>query len=107
MDKKEYVAKLNALQKKMADLKFEYIKSNSKIPNGTKVKIHYKHYGANCPTGYDEYGIVLGYEIYMDDVLPIVAKMKKDGTAHPTARLYVGSNSNDENHNIYIVEICD
>lgn len=99
MSREEYVAKLNALKDEMADLKFEYIKSNSKIPNGTKVKIHYKHYGANCPTGYDEYGIVLGYEIYLDDVRPIVAKMKKDGTAHSTARLYVGSSDN--------VEICD
>jgi hypothetical protein len=99
MDRKEYVAKLNALQEEIADLKFEYIKSNSKIPNGTKVKVHYKHYGANYPTGYDEYGIVLGYDICFDDVRPIVAKMKKDGTPHATARLYVGSGSN--------VEICD
>ena len=99
MNREEYVTKLNALKDEMADLKFEYIRSNSKIPNGTKVKIHYKCYGANCPTGYDEYGIVLGYEIYLDDVRPIVAKMKKDGTPHATARLYVGSGSN--------VEICD
>ena len=99
MSKEEYVAKLDALKKEMADLKFEYIKSNSKIPNGTKVKVHYKHYGANYPTGYDEYGIVLGYDICFDDVRPIVAKMKKDGTPHATARLYVGSGSN--------VEICD
>ena len=99
MSKEEYVAKLDALQKEMADLKFEYIKSNSKIPNGTKVKVHYKHYGANCPTGYDEYGIVLGYKISFDEVIPIVAKMKKDGTPHPTARLYVSYDSN--------VEICD
>ena len=99
MLKKEYVAKFNALKNEMADLKFEYIKSNSKIPNGTKVKIHHKHYGANCPTGYDEYGIVLGYEISFDEVIPIVAKMKKDGTPHATARLYVGYDSN--------VEICD
>ena len=99
MSREEYVTKFNALQKEMADLKFEYIKSNSKIPNGTKVKVHYKHYGANCPTGYDEHGIVLGYKISFDEVIPIVAKMKKDGTPHPTARLYVGSGSS--------VEICD
>lgn len=99
MDKKEYVAKLDALKKEMADLKFEYIKSNSKFPNGTKVKIHYKHYGANYTTGYDEYGIVIGYDISFDEVIPIVARVKKDGTAHATARLYVSSASN--------VEICD
>ena len=99
MDRKEYLEKLNALQKEMADLKLEYIKSNSKIPNGTKVKIHYNRYVSNYPNGYDEYGIVLGHEIYMDDVIPVVAKMKKDGTAHATARLYVTSASN--------VEICD
>lgn len=99
MSREEYVAKLNALKNEMADLKFEYIKSNSKFPNGTKVKIHYKHYGANCPTGYDEYGIVLGYDISFDEVIPIVAKMKKDGTAHATARLYVSHSAS--------VEKCD
>ena len=96
MSKEEYVAKLDALKNEMADLKFEYIKSNSKFPNGTKVKIHYKHYGANCPTGYDEYGIVLGYDISFDEVIPIVAKMKKDGTAHSTARLCVSTTANIE-----------
>ena len=96
MNREEYVAKLNALKNEMADLKFEYIKSNSKFPNGTKVKIHYKHYGANCPTGYDECGIVLGYDISFDEVIPIVAKMKNDGTAHATARLYVSTTANIE-----------
>lgn len=99
MDRKEYVAKLNALRKQLRDLDAEYIRSNSVIPVGTKVKIHYKHYGANYPTGYDECGIVIGYEIYFDEVRPIVAKMKKDGTAHATAKLYVSSTAN--------VEVCD
>ena len=99
MDRKEYLEKSEALYQQIEDLNQEYIKSNSKLPNGTKVKVHYKHYGANYPTGYDEYGIVLGYDICFDDVRPIVAKMKKDGTPHATARLYVGSGSN--------VEICD
>ena len=99
MDKKEYLEKSEALYQQIEDLNQEYIKSNSKLPNGTKVKVHHKYYGANCPTGYDEYGIVLGYKISFDEVIPIVAKMKKDGTPHSTARLYVGSGSN--------VEICD
>ena len=99
MSREEYVAKLNALRKQLRDLEAEYIRSNSTIPVGTKVKIHYKHYGANCPTGYDECGIVIGYEIYLDEVRPIVAKMKKDGTAHATAKLYVSYTAN--------VEVCD
>lgn len=99
MDRKEYLEKSEALYQQIEDLNQEYIKSNSKIPNGTKVKIHYKHYGANCPTGYDEYGIVQGYKIYFDEVVPIVAKMKKDGTPHATARLYVSATTN--------IEICD
>jgi len=99
MDKKEYLEKREALYQQMEDLKHEYIMSNSKIPNGTKVKIHYKHHGANCPTGYDECGIVLGYEIYLGDVIPIVAKMKKDGTPHATAKLFVSTTAN--------IEICD
>ena len=96
MDKKEYLEKREALYQQMENLKQEYIRSNSKFPNGTKVKIHYKHYGANCPTGYDVYGIVIGYEIYFDEVIPIVAKMKKDGTAHATARIYVSTTANIE-----------
>ena len=100
MSREEYVAKRDALyqhlNQQMDDLKQEYIRSNSKFPNGTKVKIHYKLYGANCPTGYDECGIVIGYKIFFDDVIPIVAKMKKDGTAHATARIYIGTTANIE-----------
>lgn len=96
MTREEYERKRNDLRKQMEDLKEEYLKSNSKIPNGTKVKIHCKHYGANYPTGYDEYGIVVGYEISFCEVVPIVAKLKKDGTAHATARLYVSSTANIE-----------
>jgi len=96
MDKKEYLEKREALYQQMEDLKQEYIRSNSKFPNGTKVKIHYKHYGTNCRTGYDVYGIVIGHEIHFDEVIPIVAKMKKDGTAHAMARIYVSTTANIE-----------
>ena len=96
MDREEYLEKRRTLHKQLEDLSAEYIRSNSKFPKGTKVKIHYKHCGANYPTGYDEYGIVLGYKMYFDEVIPIVAKMKKDGTAHATARLYVSSTANIE-----------
>jgi hypothetical protein len=53
------------------------------------------------PTGYDEYGIVKGYEINnaTDEVRPILVKIKKDGTAHPTARVYVRCNAD--------VELCN
>jgi hypothetical protein len=99
MSREEYVKKREALQQELSELLMEYIGSNSPLPIGTKVKVHYKHYGANYPTGYYEYGIITGYDTYLDEIIPIVAKIKKDGTAHATARLYVSSIEN--------VEVCD
>lgn len=83
MNKNEYVSKREELYRQLNALKEEYIKTNSPIPNGSKVKLV-------CADGDIEYGILLGYSCRFDDVEPIVAKMCKDGSAHATARLYVG-----------------
>jgi hypothetical protein len=99
MEQKEYIEKYMALEQQMADLKKSYIESNSPWPVGTKVVVHHRQYG-NFPAGDDEYGIVKGYEIAVtDEVRPILAKIKKDGTAHPTAIVYVSCNAD--------VELCN
>ena len=101
MEQKEYIEKYMALEQQMADLRKSYVESNSPWPVGTKVVVHHSHYGGNFPTEYDEYGIIKGYEINnaTDEVRPILAKIKKDGTAHPTARVYVLCNAD--------VELCN
>lgn len=120
MEQKEYIEKYMALEQQMTDLKKSYVESNSPWPVGTKVVVHHRQYDGNFPmgldfetggldpkihaisqTGYYEYGIVKGYEINngTDEVRPILAKIKKDGTAHPTARVYVRCNAD--------VEMCD
>jgi predicted nucleic acid-binding Zn finger protein len=83
MNKEEYVTKREALQKELADLKDEYVRTNSTLPNGTKVKV-------TNSLGETSYGIVEGYECFCDDVIPIVAKMKKNGTKYATAHVYAG-----------------
>lgn len=92
MLKLEYVTKRNELQRQLIELKNEYIKSNSVFPYGTKVK-------TTPSVGEAEYGFVIGYECdALNNVVPIVAKMTKNGTPHKTARLYVGSSK---------IEACD
>ena len=82
MTKNEYVSKREELNKQLAALKEEYIRTNSPIPSGTKVKVI-------DGDGDIRYGILLGYACPWDNVEPRVAKINKDGTPHTTARLYV------------------
>jgi len=86
MDKNEYVKRREELQRELAALKDEYIKTNSKIPSGTRVKV-------KSINDKEQYGIVLGYSCHWDDVEPIVAKMNKDGSPHATARIYIWHDS--------------
>lgn len=89
MDKSEYITKREELYKQLIDLKQEYIKTNSPIPSGTKVKI---------TNGCNEvrYGFLVGYTCNYDDVEPIVRKMNKDGKPHATINLYVSKYSKVE-----------
>ena len=89
MDKNEYVTKRDELQTQLAFLKDEYIKTNSPFPIGTKVKITHGN-------GDVEYGFIERYECHWDDVQPIVKKIKKDGTPHATAHIYIGWRSKIE-----------
>lgn len=91
MTKEEYKKAASVINKQILELKGDlyalrkaYVESNSTIPAGTKVKVYSK-------VGYykEEVGILLGYEFKYDDIRPIVAQMKKDGTAHKSARIFV------------------
>ena len=77
MNKEEYLKKRDALRKQLEELKAEYIKTNSPIKNGTKVKISGKHWG---DTMHDDYAYLVGYTCEYDNVVPILKKIKKDGT---------------------------
>lgn len=62
----------------------EYVHSNSPIPVGTKVKVN------------KSIGILIGYEFKYGEVKPVIAKIKKDGTPHASARIYCFWNENPE-----------
>lgn len=78
------------LEDQLRSLSNEYINSNAPFPIGTKVKVSYP--ATKYEEAYEEYGIVEGWTIDADDdVVPFLAKVKKDGTAHQTAKVYVCS----------------
>ena len=93
MKKEEYIKKYDELTKKMEEVrkellevKKEYIASNTTYPIGTKLKLTFPKRPDSKKV---EYGIVRGYEISVNnEVRPVLAKMKKDGTAHPNAQQY-------------------
>ena len=98
MDKKEYLKKyeeltnkMEAIRNELLEVKKEYIASNSKYPIGTKLKISYNDTEHMKNANNVMYGVVVRYEISLgnDEVYPVIAKMKKDGTPHPKARYYV------------------
>lgn len=92
MTKEEYLQKHNALKEQLYQLDMDYIKSNSPIPNGTKVKITSVDYDGNTKVSY---GFIESYFISFDDVIPSVLAMKVDGT--PSSRhLYVPRKSTIE-----------
>ena len=75
---------ISALKGELMKLRREYIRTYAPYPTGTKVRI----------VGTKDVGIVIGYDFRYNTLRPLVAKMKKDGTAHATARLFVlGVNS--------------
>ena len=90
MTKEEYKKEASVINKQILELKGilhalrkAYVESNSTIPAGTKVKV-YSNVGKERAVG-----ILLGYEFMYDNIRPIIAKIKKDGTAHKSARIYV------------------
>ena len=90
MTKEEYKKAASVINEQILKLKGDlhairkaYVESNSTIPAGTKVKVYSKEGKERAV------GILLGYEFMHGDIRPIVAKMKKDGTAHKSARIFV------------------
>ena len=94
MTKEEYLNREESLKNKIEEIREEiknlrkqYIKDNIPYPIGTKVKIESKNY-PDSPKGV-RVGVVTDFDVsFHGDVMPIIMKMKKDGTAHATNRLY-------------------
>lgn len=81
-------AQISKLENDLRSLKNEYINSNAPFPVGTKIKVSYA--ATNYEEAYEEYGIVEGWNLdFDDDLVPFLAKVKKDGTAHLTAKVFV------------------
>lgn len=95
MTKEEYLAKVEKIEKQIDELKREkselyqqYLDEHrNQWPIGAKVKVYSKYRPNWC-----DYGIVVDVKVAGGDVWPILAKIKKDGTAHATARLFLWDN---------------
>lgn len=97
MTKEEYRKAASVINKQILELNGDlhalrnaYVESSSTIPAGTKVKV-YSNAGRERGVG-----ILLRYEFMYDDIRPIIAKIKKDGTAHKGARVLVWSDDTIE-----------
>ena len=69
-------------------LKEEFAKECNPFKMGAKYKITH-------PTGQVDYGIAIDVEVESDwngefHIVPVMATIKKDGTAHPRNRVYIG-----------------
>lgn len=76
MDKSNYIeiktgidARISELRKERDELDRKYINENQKLPIGTKVT-----YGEEGNIGW-----IAGYDIYKDEVTPLINPAKKDG----------------------------
>mgnify|MGYP005980375839 CR=1 FL=1 len=86
--KEEIQSKIDSCKKEMKELENEYIVSNQKFPIGSKVCLtipaHTErlYWGKETKTIPEEkkFAYVTGYEIVIDEVIPILMKAKKDGT---------------------------
>lgn len=76
MTKLEFVDSINDLEEKKRSIEKEFIESNKKFNIGDKVRITGTH-GTRI-------GIIRGFVIscLFQNVEPIIAKVKKDGSAH-------------------------
>jgi len=94
MDKEEYIQKKNSLMSAINELTEEYVKSNSRIPNGTKVKITQMCSNVVPEKVYAvHYGYLVGYHCEFDEVRPIIKKLKKDGTPSMVNLWFSGINN--------------
>lgn len=74
MTQEEFIKKDCELIQQRAKLKEEFIRTNSPIKSGTKVKVTRK--GTNTV----EYGILSKYDCEFHKIIPVINKIKKDGT---------------------------
>ena len=74
MTKLEFVDSINDLEEKKHSIEKEFIESNKKFNIGDKVRI--------TGTSGTRIGIIRGFLISCQNVEPIIAKAKKDGSAH-------------------------
>lgn len=89
MTKEEYLKrekdinmKIDNLRGEYNDLRKAYIDSNMPFPRETKVNVISKN-------GEIQKGVVVDYYVnVLDEIKPVIMKMKKDGTKHPKAHLY-------------------
>ena len=79
---------IRALRRRRSNLEKSFIEEHKdEYPMGAMVLVHYAD-------GYpDECGIVIGHTIEDYKLRPLLAKAKKDGTAHATAKLWYGHKS--------------
>ena len=85
MTKEEFVKKVNALREQKLQYEKEYIASNTKYPNGTKLKV--------TSNGKTRFGIVKFNIVEYDEVVPWVAMIMKNGDE---SQRRICINSNDE-----------
>lgn len=86
--KTEIQSEIDSWEQELRDLKDEYISSNQKFPIGSKVCITTPAHeswvlGSSEKITFPErkrYSYVTGYEIFRNEVVPILMKAKKDGT---------------------------
>ena len=71
MNKEEFVKKVNALRAQKLQYEKEYIATNSKYPEGTKLKV--------TSAGKTRFGIVKFNLVEYDEVVPWVAMIMRNG----------------------------
>lgn len=89
-EKKELILEnISQLRESFRNLEEKYIKENAEFVDGDKVEVNTT--GRNDEI-IKEYGVVQGHIIYYDNVIPILYKIKKDGTISKH-RLHIYSTS--------------
>jgi len=81
-----YQAEISALHDKIVETTAKYLKEAEKpYPVGSKVRVITNERGTKIVQA----GIVTDYTLNLqDDITPVIMKMKKDGTPHPTQKIW-------------------
>lgn len=107
MTKEEYIkksdelkAQVNELNERLIEVKNEYIASNQPYPIGSKVRVTYPAWKVRGYVGEEtiepersECFYVSGYEIHSTHILPILMRIKKDGSMSKV-REYIHNTNN-------------